>query len=114
MVSLDDVWRPIACPWISPYHCHSGIVLDVKIETHPKRVRGPTALVSMFTGPMQLRSDVRWGQRHTNNRSSSEQTSFMQSARRTLTGQRAVAPAVSLLVSSGVWHIATGSDRLPL
>ncbi|GBO26529.1 hypothetical protein AVEN_66945-1, partial [Araneus ventricosus] len=28
--------------------------------------------------------------------------------------QRAATPAVALLVSSGVWHIATGSDRLPL
>ncbi|GBN84765.1 hypothetical protein AVEN_143892-1 [Araneus ventricosus] len=27
---------------------------------------------------------------------------------------RAATPAVALLVSSGVWHIATGSDCLPL
>ncbi|GBL77259.1 hypothetical protein AVEN_41717-1 [Araneus ventricosus] len=34
--------------------------------------------------------------------------------RASLQQQRAVTPAVALLVSSGVWHIATGSDRLPL
>ncbi|GBM75721.1 hypothetical protein AVEN_92724-1 [Araneus ventricosus] len=26
MVSFDDVWRPIACPWLSPYHWPSEII----------------------------------------------------------------------------------------
>ncbi|GBN32469.1 hypothetical protein AVEN_182210-1 [Araneus ventricosus] len=30
IVSFDDVCRSIACPWLSPYHCPSGIILDVK------------------------------------------------------------------------------------
>ncbi|GBM92299.1 hypothetical protein AVEN_259147-1 [Araneus ventricosus] len=40
----------------------------------------------VFTGQMQPRSDVCWGQRHANNRSSCEQLSFMQSVRHSLTG----------------------------
>ncbi|GBN97768.1 hypothetical protein AVEN_160925-1 [Araneus ventricosus] len=79
----------------------------------------PTA---MFMVPMQLRSDVRWRQRHTNNRSSCEQSSFMQSARHSLPGHGPYCSSrelrrqlvLDLLVSSGVWRIATGSDRLPL
>ncbi|GBO22327.1 hypothetical protein AVEN_36243-1 [Araneus ventricosus] len=43
----------------------------------------PTA---MLKGPIQPRSDVRWGQRHTYNRSSCEQSSFMQSALHSLEG----------------------------
>ncbi|GBM45583.1 hypothetical protein AVEN_151963-1 [Araneus ventricosus] len=67
----------------------------------------------MFTGPMQPRSDVRWGLRHTNNRASCEQSSFMQSVVAQfgsiwafLQKQRSATQAVALLVSSGVWHIA--------
>ncbi|GBN95274.1 hypothetical protein AVEN_24288-1 [Araneus ventricosus] len=41
MVSLDDVWRSIACPWLSPYHCPSGIVLDVKERLIHKEYVGP-------------------------------------------------------------------------
>ncbi|GBN28840.1 hypothetical protein AVEN_120509-1 [Araneus ventricosus] len=72
MVYFDDVWRPIACPWLSPYHCPSGIVLGVKSRLIRKEYMAsllwcPTA---MFTGPMQPRSDVRWRQRHTNDRPS--------------------------------------------
>ncbi|GBL56698.1 hypothetical protein AVEN_248438-1 [Araneus ventricosus] len=37
-------------------------------------------------GPIHTRFNVRWGQRHTNNRSSCEQSSFMQSARHSLAG----------------------------
>ncbi|GBM69937.1 hypothetical protein AVEN_13801-1 [Araneus ventricosus] len=60
---------------------------------------------------MQSRSAVRWGQRHRNNKSSCEQSSFMQSQFggiwAFLQQQRATTPAVVLLVSSGVWPIAT-------
>ncbi|GBL81718.1 hypothetical protein AVEN_93494-1 [Araneus ventricosus] len=70
MVSFDDVWRPIACPWISPYHCPSRIVLDVKSKFIRRENVAPPLWcpTAMFTGPIQPRSDVRWGQRHTNNR----------------------------------------------
>ncbi|GBM51355.1 hypothetical protein AVEN_110808-1 [Araneus ventricosus] len=110
--------RPIACPWFSPYHCPSGIVLDVKSRLIRKEYVAPLLWcpIAMFTGPMQPRSDVRWEQRHTNNRSSCEQSSFVQSARQSVAGygpscsSRAATPAAALLVSSGVWHIATGSD----
>ncbi|GBO08002.1 hypothetical protein AVEN_21440-1 [Araneus ventricosus] len=56
---------------------------------------------------MQPRSDVRWRQRHTNNRLSCEQTSFMQSARHSLAGH---GPSCSSreprrqLVSSGTFQ----------
>ncbi|GBL54311.1 hypothetical protein AVEN_166526-1 [Araneus ventricosus] len=87
MVSFDDVWRPIAYPRRSRYHCPSGIVLDLKRLIRKEYLVPllwcPTA---MFTGPMQPRSDVHWGQRHTKNRSSCEQSSFMQSARHSLAG----------------------------
>ncbi|GBM39127.1 hypothetical protein AVEN_162646-1 [Araneus ventricosus] len=46
MVSFDYVWRPIACPWLSPYHCPSGIVLDDKSRLIRKEYVAPTALVS--------------------------------------------------------------------
>ncbi|GBN07471.1 hypothetical protein AVEN_63512-1 [Araneus ventricosus] len=123
MVSFDDVWRPIACPWLSPYHCPSGIVLDVKSRLIRKEYVAsllwcPTA---MFTNPMQRRSDVRWGQRHTKQQVV-VRTVLLQAVCATLFGgiwaflqhQRAATPAVALLVPTGVWHIATGSDRLPL
>ncbi|GBL92298.1 hypothetical protein AVEN_35845-1 [Araneus ventricosus] len=86
MVSFDDVWSSIACPWLSPYHYPSGIVLDVKSRLIRKKYVAPLlgCPTAMFTGPMQPRSDVRWGQRHTNNRSSCGQSSFMQSARHSL------------------------------
>ncbi|GBN49111.1 hypothetical protein AVEN_54368-1 [Araneus ventricosus] len=40
----------------------------------------------MFTDPMLPSYDVLWAQMHTNNRSSCEQSSFMQSARHSLAG----------------------------
>ncbi|GBL76205.1 hypothetical protein AVEN_138002-1 [Araneus ventricosus] len=69
MVSFDDVWRPIACPRPSPYHCPSGIVLDVKSRLIRKEYVAPLLWcpTAMFTGPVQPRSDVRWGQRPSNN-----------------------------------------------
>ncbi|GBL73534.1 hypothetical protein AVEN_159516-1 [Araneus ventricosus] len=86
MVSFDDVWRSIACSWLSPYHCPSGIVLDVKLRLIRKDYVVPLLWcpTAMFTGPMQPRSDVRWGQRYTNKRLSCKQSSFMQSARHSL------------------------------
>ncbi|GBM53685.1 hypothetical protein AVEN_233659-1 [Araneus ventricosus] len=110
MVSFDDVWRPIACPWLSPYRCPSGIVLDVKSRLIRKEYVAPLLWcpTAMFTGPMQPRSHMHWLQRHTNNRLSREQSSFKQFARHSLAGygpscqqQRAATPAVALLVSSG-------------
>ncbi|GBM16612.1 hypothetical protein AVEN_88953-1 [Araneus ventricosus] len=88
MVSFDDVWRPIACPWLSPNHCTSGIVLVVKSRLIGKEYVSPLLWcpTAVFAGPMQPLSDVRWGQRHANNRSSCEQSSFMQSARHSLAG----------------------------
>ncbi|GBM03385.1 hypothetical protein AVEN_256924-1 [Araneus ventricosus] len=118
MVSFNDVWRPIACPWLSPYHCPSGIVLDVKSRLVRKESVAPLLWcpTAMFTGPMQPLSDVRWGQRHRNRSSSYEQSSFRQSAPHRLAeyGPSCSNRAVALLVYYGVWHIATSSDRLPL
>ncbi|GBN14544.1 hypothetical protein AVEN_85879-1 [Araneus ventricosus] len=76
------------CPCLSPYHCPSGIVLDIKSGLNRKEYVAPLLWcpTAMFTGPMQPRSGVRWGQRHTNNRSSCEQFSFMQCARHSLAG----------------------------
>ncbi|GBN12619.1 hypothetical protein AVEN_12506-1 [Araneus ventricosus] len=56
------------------------------------------------------------GDKGTNNRSSCEQSSFMQSARHSLAGHGPSCSSrelrrqlvLDLLVSSGVWHIATG------
>ncbi|GBO40055.1 hypothetical protein AVEN_242528-1 [Araneus ventricosus] len=120
MVSFDDIWRPIACSWLSPYHCPSEIVLDAKSRLIRKEYVAPLLWcpIAMFKAPMQPRSDVRWGHKQ-------------QIVVRTvilhavcvkqfggiwafLQQQRDATPAVALLVSSGVWHIATGSDRLPL
>ncbi|GBO40755.1 hypothetical protein AVEN_93318-1 [Araneus ventricosus] len=88
MNSIDDVFRPIECSWLSPYQYPSGIILGVKSRLIRKEYVGPLLCcpTAKFTGPMQPRSDVRWRQRHTNNRSSSEQSSFMQSARHSLAG----------------------------
>ncbi|GBL88217.1 hypothetical protein AVEN_117800-1 [Araneus ventricosus] len=113
MVSFADVSRQIACPWLSPYDCPSGIVLDVKSKLIRKEYIVPLLWypTAMFTGPMQPRFDVRWGQRNTNNRWSCEQSSFTQSPRYSLARygpflqqQRPATPAVALLMSSGVWH----------
>ncbi|GBL86071.1 hypothetical protein AVEN_201819-1 [Araneus ventricosus] len=78
MVSFDDVWCPIACSRLSPYHCPSGINLDVKSRLVHKQHVAPLLWcpTAMFTGPMQPRSDVRWGQRLRHNWSSCEQSSF--------------------------------------
>ncbi|GBL89655.1 hypothetical protein AVEN_104612-1 [Araneus ventricosus] len=90
MVSFEDVWRQIAYPQLSPYHCPSGIVLDVKSKLICKQYVAPllSYATAMFTGLVQPLSDVRWRQRHVKNRSSCEQSSFMHSARRNLAGYR--------------------------
>ncbi|GBM90121.1 hypothetical protein AVEN_185857-1 [Araneus ventricosus] len=71
MISLDDVWLPIACHWLSPYHYRLGIVVDFKSRLIRNEYVAPLLWCStaMFTGPIQQLFDVRWRQRHTNNRS---------------------------------------------
>ncbi|GBO03542.1 hypothetical protein AVEN_61184-1 [Araneus ventricosus] len=70
----------------------------------------------MFMGPMLPRSDMSLEQRHTKNKSTCEQSErpglavYGPSCKQ----QRGAMQAIALLVSSGVWHIATGSDRQPL
>ncbi|GBM57026.1 hypothetical protein AVEN_85498-1 [Araneus ventricosus] len=88
MVFFDYVWFPIVCPWISPCDCPSGIVLDVESGLIRKDYVAPLlwCLTAMFTGLLLPGYDVRWGQMYTNNRSSCEQSSFMQSARHSLAG----------------------------
>ncbi|GBM12879.1 hypothetical protein AVEN_114961-1 [Araneus ventricosus] len=52
MVSFDDVWRAIACPWLSPHHCPSGIDLDVKSRLIRKEYVSPLLWcpTATFTG----------------------------------------------------------------
>ncbi|GBM37409.1 hypothetical protein AVEN_28358-1 [Araneus ventricosus] len=52
MVPFDDGWRPIGCPWILPYHCPSGIVLDVKSRLIRKEYVAPLLWcpIPMFMG----------------------------------------------------------------
>ncbi|GBM34000.1 hypothetical protein AVEN_166433-1 [Araneus ventricosus] len=118
MVSLDDVWRPIACPWLSPYHCPSGIVLDVKSRHIRKEYVAPLVWcpTAMFTGPMQPLSDVRWGKgtQTTGRRANSSPSCSLRDTVWRDMGLPEAAPVVALLVSSGVWPIATVGDHLPL
>ncbi|GBN26424.1 hypothetical protein AVEN_55744-1 [Araneus ventricosus] len=87
MVSFDD---------ISPDSVSLALVISLpfrsRLDVKSRLIRKdyvtpllwcPTA---MFTGPMQPRSDMRWGQRHTNNRPSCEKSSFIQSERYSLAG----------------------------
>ncbi|GBM36237.1 hypothetical protein AVEN_71945-1 [Araneus ventricosus] len=64
------------------------MVLDVKSRLIRNEYVAPLLWcpTAIFTCPIQLSSYVRWGQRHTNNRSPCEQSSFMQSARDSLSG----------------------------
>ncbi|GBN06712.1 hypothetical protein AVEN_77710-1 [Araneus ventricosus] len=115
MVSFDDVWRPIERPWLSPYHYPSGIVLDVKSRLIPTAlvsncdVHGPNATMLTCTGDNGAQTT---GRRANSRPSCSQRDTVWRDM--DLSEQRAATPAVALLVSSGIWHIATGSDHLPL
>ncbi|GBN10040.1 hypothetical protein AVEN_113207-1 [Araneus ventricosus] len=117
MVSFDDIWRPIACPWVSPYHCPSGIVLDGKSRLNRKEYVAPLlwsrAQCNRFLTCAEDKGTQTRGRRANSPPTCSLRGTVWQDMGLPAGAESCDASCRAVSVS-GVWQIATGSDRLPL